>query len=115
MANTARPSGQNTQPLETELDAEITALVAQVRVAHEQIADLEAEIDVAKAQLRDLLAQRGSNWSDEDGYARLVSEGTRIAYDTKALDDLIIKQPLHYGWLKDYRRESQVQGTVQVK
>jgi multidrug resistance efflux pump len=98
-----------------QLDAEISALVAQVREANEQIDDLQAEIEVAKANLRELLEQRGSNWSDDDGYARLTSEGVRISYDTKALDELIIKQPLQYGWLKDFRRESHVQGTIQVK
>ncbi len=49
------------------------------------------------------------------GYARLTSEGVRTIYDTKALDELIIKDPLHYGWLKDYRNESTVRSTVQVK
>lgn len=106
---------EKTNAVDQQIDAEISALVAQVREAHEQIADLEAEIDVAKSHLRELLEQRGSNWSDEAGYARLTSEGMRISYETKALDDLIIKQPLQYGWLKDYRRESPVSGTIQVK
>ncbi|HEX2622094.1 MAG TPA: hypothetical protein VHL11_18180 [Phototrophicaceae bacterium] len=97
------------------LDAEIAALVAQVREANEQIAELEEETSLARQHLRELLEERGSNWSDTEGYARLISEGLRAAYDTKSLDDLIIKDPLHYGWLKDYRKESVVQGTVQVK
>jgi multidrug resistance efflux pump len=101
--------------VDEQIDAEIAALVAQVRESNEQISDLQAEIDVAKSMLRELLDKRGSNWSDEDGYARLTSEGVRISYDTKSLDDLIIKQPLQYGWLKDYRRESHVSGTIQVK
>ena len=45
----------------------------------------------------------------------LISEGIRTSYETKALDELIIKDPLHYGWLKDYRKESAVRGGVQVK
>jgi multidrug resistance efflux pump len=104
-----------TARVDEQIDAEIAALVAQVREANEQISELQAEIEVAKSHLRELLEQRGSNWSDDDGYARLTSEGVRISYDTKALDELIIKQPLQYGWLKDFRREAHVSGSIQVK
>jgi hypothetical protein len=61
------------------------------------------------------LEERGDNWSDEEGYARIISEGERIYYDTNALDKLIIEEPLRYGWLKDYRVTSTVQSRVQVK
>jgi len=99
----------------TDLDERIADLVYQVRSAQQQIESLQAEIDGAKAVLQILLRQRGENWSDDTGYARLLSEAVRIGYDTHALDDLIINDPLRYGWLKDYRIESAVRGGVQVK
>lgn len=58
---------------------------------------------------------RGANWSDDDGYARLMSEGHRFHYDTENLDKLLISDPLRYGRLKDFRRESIVPERVQVK
>jgi uncharacterized protein YdcH (DUF465 family) len=98
-----------------DLDQRIAELVSQVRTAQENIDSLNMEIEQAKDELRALLQERGGNWSDDVGYARLTSEGVRTIYDTKALDELIIKDPLHYGWLKDYRNESTVRSTVQVK
>ena len=98
-----------------DLDERIAQLVAQVRAAQEEIGGLNAQIEQAKDALRTLLQTRGENWSDDAGYARLVAEGVRTSYDTKALDELIIKDPLHYGWLTDHRNESSVRSTVQVK
>lgn len=97
------------------IDERISELVETVREHREQIASLEAYNDAAKRELRELLEQRGENWADEDGYARLVPESKRISYESKALDDLIISEPLHYGWLRDFRKESTVRGSVQVK
>lgn len=101
--------------VEQDVDARIAQLVSQVRTAQEHIDGLNAQIEQAKDDLRVLLELRDENWSDDLGYARLTSEGVRTLYDTKALDELIIKDPLHYGWLKDYRNESTVRSTVQVK
>ncbi|HVU13938.1 MAG TPA: hypothetical protein VHD90_21820 [Phototrophicaceae bacterium] len=97
------------------VDDRIAELVETVRAHRERIATLEAKNDAAKAELRRLLELRGENWSDDEGYARLVPESTRIAYETKGLDELIIKEPLHYGWLKDYRKESTIRANIQVK
>jgi hypothetical protein len=97
------------------IDARISELVESVRAHRERIATLEARNDAAKAELRHLLEMRGENWSDDEGYARLVPDGTRTAYETKALDDLIIRDPLQYGWLKDYRKQSVIRSSVQVK
>jgi hypothetical protein len=80
-----------------------------------KIAECRDEISTMKDALVPLLEERGENWADEDGYARLVSAGRRISYDTRALDDLVIKEPLRYGWLKDYRKETEVAGRLQVK
>jgi hypothetical protein len=99
----------------TATDAQIAGLVSHIRECQSEISEREAEISRLKEQLSALLRERGSNWSDDQGYARLVSEGTRIGYDTTALDDLIINDPLRYGWLKDYRRESVVSERVQVR
>lgn len=30
----------------------------------------------------------------------------RPVYDTKAIDDLVLNEPLRYGWLADFRRNS---------
>ncbi len=100
---------------EEALDERIAGLVREVRIIQSQIESLQGEIDEAKDELRVLLRERGENWADELGYARLIAETIRTTYDTKALDDLIIKDPLHYGWLKDHRNESTVRSMVQVK
>jgi hypothetical protein len=97
------------------IDEKIADLVQQIRENHNAIEEHEASIEKAKEALTPLLTQRGANWADETGYARLVGEGTRIFYDSAALDDLIIHLPLQYGWLKDYRTEVKVSGRVQVK
>jgi superfamily I DNA/RNA helicase len=103
-------------PSETDvLDDRIADLVETVRAHRERIATLEAKNDAAKEELRRLLELRGENWSDEEGYARLVPESCRVSYETKALDELIIREPLHYGWLKDYRKESTIRSSIQVK
>src|SRR5215470_2041858 len=97
------------------IDERITELVDKVRVQRARIAALEAKNDAAKDELRQLLELRGENWSDDEGYARLVPDSTRVSYETKALDELIIHEPLHYGWLKDYRKESLIRSSIQVK
>ena len=97
------------------IDARIAELVDSVRAHRERIAALEARNDAAKEELRQLLELRGENWSDDEGYARLVPDSTRTSYESKALDDLIIRDPLHYGWLKDYRKQSNIRGSIQVK
>ncbi len=97
------------------LDHEIAERVDYVRGLQDRIGSLTDKIQQAKDELRELLEQRGESWSDTEGYARLTSEGVRRSYDSKALDELIITEPLRYGWLKDYRRESQVRGGVQIK
>ena len=99
----------------TMVDHRIAELVDTVRAHRERIAALEARSEAAKSELRELLELRGENWSDEEGYARLVPDSSRTSYESKALDNLIIRDPLHYGWLKDFRKESVVRGSVQVK
>jgi hypothetical protein len=76
-----------------------------VRGIQERIAVLEERIQLEKEALRDLLTEKGENWSDTEGYARLLADSVRRTYDIKALDELIITDPLRNGWLKDYRRE----------
>jgi hypothetical protein len=96
-------------------DQEITELVDVIRGMQERVGALDAKLTQAKERLRELLEERGSNWEDDEGYARLVSEGRRVTYDTKALDELIISDPLRNGWLKDYRKESYIRGSIKVK
>ena len=100
---------------ERSLDQQIAALVDIVRANQYRIDRLEARSKRAKAELVKLLQQRGDNWADDEGYARLVSEGERVSYDKAALDELLMDDPLRYGWLKDYRRKSTVSGGVRVK
>ncbi len=90
------------------LDEQIATLVTCIREHRDEIERHEMEIHDAKRQLMSLLEQRGSNWADEHGYARITQEGIRYDYSTGALDELIISDPLHYGWLKDYRKSSPV-------
>lgn len=96
-------------------DQQIAERVDLIRSIQERIAALNEKIQAAKEELVDLLTEKGSNWSDEEGYARLVAESVRRTYDTKALDELIINDPLRHGWLKDYRKETPVRGGIQVK
>jgi hypothetical protein len=97
------------------LDPRIAELVYCIREDNQLIASAEKRIKEAKAELQLLLEVRGANWSDEAGYARLISEGHRFHYDTETLDKLLITDPLRYGWLKDFRRETVIPERVQVK
>lgn len=97
------------------VDERIAELVETVRAHRERIATLEARNDAAKEELRHLLEMRGENWSDDAGYARLIPDSTRTSYETKGLDDLIIRDPQQYGWLKDYRRQSVIRSALQIK
>ena len=97
------------------IDQQIADRVQIVRDAQGQMALLDEQIQILKTELRELLEQKGSNWSDADGYARLVAESIRTNYDTKALDQLILGEPLQYGWLRDFRKESTVKGGIQIK
>ncbi len=115
MVSDAMKQNGNPTELLDYIDQQIAERVEMVRTTQDQISSLAERIETAKTELRELLIQRGSNWSDEDGYARIISEGIRRSYDNKALDELIINDPLHYGWLKDYRRETPVRGGIQVK
>jgi hypothetical protein len=99
----------------TTLDTQIEELVQCIREDHQVIDEAEGRIRETKRQLEHLLKMRGSNWADEHGYARLMSTGRRSFYDTDDLDRLLISDPLRYGWLKDYRRESIIPERVQVK
>lgn len=98
-----------------EIDQEISQLVARIRQQQVQMEQLDLEITSLKEQLGKLLRQRGENWSDDSGYARLVTESVRTFYDTDNLDELILTDPLHYGWLRDYRRQSIVPPRIQVR
>ena len=97
------------------IDQQIAERVQIVRDAQGQIALLEEQIQIMKDELRQLLEQKGSGWTDSAGYARLVAESVRTSYSTKALDDLILTEPLRYAWLQEFRKESMVRGGVQVK
>ncbi len=112
---TAVKNGNREAALREALDQEIVQLVNEVRDAQDHMAEFEETIRSAKDRLRVLLIQRGENWSDDEGYARLMSDSLRMTYDTKALDQLIIGDPLRHGWLKDYRKEFVVRGGIQVK
>ena len=114
MASVTPETGQ-AAVAEAPLNRRIAELVDLIRTNQQQLATIEARIALAKDELRELLEQRGANWSDDSGFALLTSEGVRRYYDTRALDELIINDPLRYGWLKDYRRESIVSGGVRVK
>lgn len=97
------------------LDGKIAELVDEVRESQEKMSALSDRVAAAKEQLRELLEMRGSSWSDDVGYARLSSDSSRKYYDSRALDDLILADPLQYGWLKDFRKEAAVRGSVQIK
>jgi hypothetical protein len=97
------------------VDEQIAQLVAEIRQTVDEIERLDDAVQAAKDRLRILLTQRGENWTDDDGYARLTSDSTRASYDSHALDQLILSDPAAHGWLKDYRRSFAVRGSVVVK
>lgn len=104
-----------TQQINTSADERINDIVEEIRTYRHQIEGLERCVGDLKDELRYLLEDRGGNWSDEVGYARLSAEGERTYYDSAALDEMIIADPLRYGWLKDYRVKSTVPSRIQVK
>jgi hypothetical protein len=115
MQKTLQKNGSREAAIAQALDAEIAQIVEMVRETVDEMAVLEEKVRMAKDRLRILLVQRGDNWKDDDGYARLMSDSVRTSYDTRSLDELIINDPLRHGWLKDYRKEFTVRGGVQVK
>lgn len=96
-------------------EEEITALVAKIRARKAEIAALEAWVKADRETLEKLIIDRGSSWKDAEGYAMLVSEGERVSYDTKALDELVLADPLKHGWLHNYRRKSSIAPSLKVK
>lgn len=97
------------------LDMEIAERVDIVRSLQERIESLSGKIQTIKDELRVLLEEKGTNWKDDEGYAALTQDSVRFSYDTRALDDMLLKDPDQNGWLKTFRRESVVRGTVKVK
>lgn len=96
------------------VDAEISQLVAEVRQLTDEMEALEEKVQAAKQRLSTLLTLKGESWADDSGYARLIAESKRTSYDTKALDDLILKGK-RYAFLRNHRREFSVRGCVVVK
>jgi hypothetical protein len=115
MQNTTIIATAKTIEEKPNYDQEIAELVDLVRGMQERIGGMQEKIQMAKERLRDLLEQSGGSWKDSEGYARLTADSVRASYDSKALDQLILSDPLRNGWLKDYRKESIVRGTIQVK
>lgn len=112
------PTTGQLQPVTPEScpqDEEIAALVGCIRQQQQRAEDAAAAISAFKDRLEALLAARGENWSDEDGYARLVAPSVRVAYPREELDKLILADPAQYGWLQQYRKESNCAGRVMVK
>jgi hypothetical protein len=97
------------------LENEIAATVRDIRQQQEAAERAAIAIYELKNRLEALLKERGSNWQDEDGYARLAAPGVRVNYSREALDSLILNDPLQYGWLKQYRKESELAARVVVK
>ena len=97
------------------LEMGISTLVERIRSLQRNIEQSSLDIQEAKQTLRPLLEARGENWTDDVGYARLVSEGVQRSYDADALDRLILSDPLRYSWLKDYRRERILSERVSIR
>lgn len=97
------------------LEIQIEALVKDIRVLHEQMEALENAVSARKSRLRALLVQRGSSWEDDQGYARIVADYTRTAYDAKALNELRLRSKWWDMRLRPYYREFTVKGSVQVR
>jgi hypothetical protein len=98
-----------------EKDHMLVELVDEIRGYRDRIEHLRTKMNAVRDEVETLLIERGSNWTDDEGYAVLVGESERTSYDTSALDELLLSDPLRYGWLKDYRRKTTVSGSVKVK
>ena len=61
---------QKRSKLAEDIDQRIAEQVDVVRGMQERIASLDYKLQTAKEELRELLEQKGSNWSDAEGYAR---------------------------------------------
>jgi hypothetical protein len=96
-------------------EGEIAKLVDEIRNYRSEIEQLSNLVNLARENLEELLLDRGSAWKDDDGYAMLVSEGERTSYDTKALDELLVSDPLRYGWLHEYRRKTSVSPSIKIR
>lgn len=94
---------------------EIAWLVNSIRQLECEIEALEERRTDHKDRLRELLTQRGENWSDDLGYARLTKDSTRTTYDAKALEALFVADKRRYGYLAEFRKQFTVKGGVQVK
>lgn len=97
------------------IDLQIEALVGEIRAITDQMEMLEESVTSKKAKLRTLLTQRGENWKDDCGFARLVADSVRPYYDAKGLDALILRSDWWAKRLRPYRHESNVRGGVSVR
>lgn len=97
------------------IDLQIEALVGEIRAITDQMEMLEDSVQSKKAKLRTLLTQKGENWKDDCGYARLVADSVRASYDARALDALMLRSDWWHARLKSYRREFNVRGGVSVR
>jgi len=106
---------QQASEVQETYDEQIADLVEDIRAYHARMALLQEKIDDAKTLLREFLEKRGENWKDDEGYARIVSEGIRTFYRTKDLDRLIAENPENYSYLRNFRSQSLIKSSVQVK
>lgn len=87
------------------INDEIHALVLRFREYEHNINLQQHAMQSVKDRLEVLLQLRGSSWSDGFGYARLSPDNAVCEYDSKALDHLILSDPVHYAWLNQYRKD----------
>lgn len=106
---------EQTKALAEFIDTQIEDRVQLIRDAQQNMEVLQYQIELMKIEIGELLQQKGAGWSDAAGYARITSEKISHTYDTRALDELILKEPLRYGWLGDFRKMATIRGGVQVK
>jgi len=97
------------------VNGQIEALVGEIRATQAQMEALEASVTAKKAILRVLLAALGEQWTDGEGYARLVADYTRGAYDVRALDQLRLNSAWWDARLRRHYRQFAVRGSVVVR
>lgn len=111
----AKVTARAHEVIAAERDAEIAHLVDEIRQLGDEAEEIENKVRAAKAQLRAKLEARGSNWEDENGYARLIPASTSARYDRDALDRLMLKSEWWATRLRKFRRESTISSYVSVK
>lgn len=87
-------------------------LITRYKQLKSQIATLTAEQDDLKAELFPLVEASGGKLIADNGKATIISETSRITFDTDRLKALMERPD--YEWLKEYAKTSVVKAQLRI-